>query len=152
MITSSFLYSAPDSSLMTCPAIRRPATGGTNEILPGMDLLAPGSSPVSLPLISSGFSLEYNTFRCRIPRCFSSRIWRLHHSSSGHQRRWLHRSRGYKGRSCKRSDRGCYGNNHIWWKRRRKQEPCLHQDYQRRSVPVPYNNYSWGHSRLITVC
>ena len=52
---------------ITSPAIRSPATGGTNEILPGT---LPAPSPP--PDTRIGFSFEYNTFRCSIPLARSS--------------------------------------------------------------------------------
>ena len=56
---------------ITSPAIKSPATGGTNEILPGSALRFPIFFR-RFPDVSTGFSLEYSTFRCLIPLSFSS--------------------------------------------------------------------------------
>ena len=52
----------PASSRITSPAIISPATGGTKAMLPGMERRAPGSSPIVLPEVSTGFSFEKSTF------------------------------------------------------------------------------------------
>lgn len=59
-------------SLITSPAISKPATEGTKEMLPGIGFPLSPKTPFLM-----GSSLEYKTFKCLIPLAFNSLLMTL---------------------------------------------------------------------------